>query len=81
MEKEIPGLKPLWVINFKSTKVDPPLFNDLCRSVQERCGETLEQIHLCQERSLQIQEEIKHLEDTVAQFRALLKKLYGPPFP
>lgn len=87
MVQEIPGLTPLWVIDFKDNRIkertDGEKLSDeiqhMCQFIQDQCSHVDQQTEVCKERSIEIQKEIHHLHEVIDEFRSLIEHFYDEP--
>lgn len=84
-KNEIPGLNPLWVIDFKpksSSKASLMPFEEKMAAIhtrlQDHYQKTAEALEICRNNSLKIQTEISKLNEIIAKFRSVLDKFPKP---
>jgi hypothetical protein len=90
MEKqEIPGLTPLWVIDFKpkaTSKARAETKNlltdrmtNIANLLHTQCQATSDALDNCRSNTLRIQTELGHLNDIIEKFRSFIDKFPKPP--
>jgi hypothetical protein len=84
MDPKIPGLNPIWIIDFKTLHDPKPdalseLLQGHCHTLEEQCDLAAKYSQDCADEAKKIQDEICHLNDVMNQFKDMLREFYDEP--